>query len=1112
MDRSIDLEMGFTPESGQSRRSTPSIMASETPSLVSPSTSLGPESSKDSLGIGWRWPTPDTDIDRKTLLPPTSSKFPPSPNPGSLTDLGIFRNYASKSTISLVNELIESKDEGSLFSLEEEEDVGSITSAECNRSLRDSVKPRRLAQRMRLLRTSGDLIRQRIKVVGDAVGQIKGDILDVTKSAKEAIKPNSGGLCEACEKIAFGSPAKGDTAMHHGNVEQEVVVTEVIASLDRVLQNRDWCRFCRVLFNALCVEENDPLQHPAVQNFIQDELKGKGFADWAEEANFLNRHTSSSTIWPFGHRSVVDESCGREGSELRLYMDEYSINEFELEETMTLAGPEETESIASSHNPTRTEAAKEKVTKALNKTVENISSKMARIKRPVPVWITIKAFANTHAQAGTLAIDVQGQGRALDASMILLCSFNLRIVGSEYVEKRSGDLRYGRVLDPHSIDLSLCSRWVEHCEIHHGLGCSHPIWSKSLDQLSGVGFRVVDVEEEKVVEYPNPGDCDYVTLSYVWGGYTTVQLLKSNLSQLSRRGGLSQARAGLPQTVRSAMLLTRKLNKRYLWVDSLCIVQDSDDKALQLSQMDRIYGNSAVTIVAADGSNANSGLGGVSSPRIARAEHKQVVQEVAPGIQVLIPIRYKPDLKPWETRAWTFQEKLLSKRLLVFSQGHVCFHCRHGVHMEDMSAKEAGTGPRQIGWLTLGEDERVSLRCIIHKDEDAGLHIRRSPVFDQYTKLISQYTSRHLSFSSDVLNAIAGVMAILDGSRQRGTTRDPGCGTLYGLPLEFLDIALLWQPAAEKDGRLRRRKFVDQDLQPLESKHQFPSWSWAAWEAVKEGERTYSSGVRFEDPFSLVSDHLHGYKVKKVVELTENAEERVRPLLRWYRFVPSAKLTQPPQHTAPGKPPSSWSISQMLRRPTAKPVTGELKPVNGTGLGLASDSVKLLDDWLETHQKPFNDKIVDVGDLPPDAIADLDERHLIFWTSTAKFRLGNKTLRSETIFEYSVTGNLFPERQHWIHEIEILDARSFTVGRVILHDATEVVQPFEYYNFVVISEAQYFGNEERLYAGQEYLLYNVMMVTWDEKKPHFATRAAMGKVFKEAWAEANATDQLVFLG
>lgn len=298
--------------------------------------------------------------------------------------------------------------------------------------------------------------------------------------------------------------------------------------------------------------------------------------------------------------------------------------------------------------------------------------------------------------------------------------------------------------------------------------------------------------------------------------------------------------------------------------------------------------------------------------------------------------------------------------------------------MEDMSAKEAGTGPRQIGWLSLGEDEEVSLKSVIDKDIDGALRIQRSPVFAQYANLIGQYTSRHMSFSNDILNAIAGVMTILDGSRQRVSSSDPACGTMYGLPIEFLDLALLWQPAAEKGVRLRRRIFVDHKSRPLEDKYQLPSWSWAAWEAVTEGERSYSSGVRYEDPFSLVSDHLEDYKVKKVLESVENAEERMRPLIRWYRFVPSGTVSESPQPVAPVESSSAWSISHLLRRPNTKIATeanssetlgperlGELRPVNGTGLGLTSDSANLLEEWLESRNSTLHNKHLSIHDLPP---------------------------------------------------------------------------------------------------------------------------------------------------
>jgi hypothetical protein len=94
---------------------------------------------------------------------------------------------------------------------------------------------------------------------------------------------------------------------------------------------------------------------------------------------------------------------------------------------------------------------------------------------------------------------------------------------------------------------------------------------------------------------------------------------------------------------------------------------------------------SQLTIVAADGGNANAPLKGISTKR----QIDQVVSEIKSGVNVLIPVPTGKSLAPWENRAWTLQEKLLSNRLIVFSGGHMIWHCRKVVHFEDMTAKDA---------------------------------------------------------------------------------------------------------------------------------------------------------------------------------------------------------------------------------------------------------------------------------------------------------------------------------------------------------------------------------------------------------------------------------------
>lgn len=105
---------------------------------------------------------------------------------------------------------------------------------------------------------------------------------------------------------------------------------------------------------------------------------------------------------------------------------------------------------------------------------------------------------------------------------------------------------------------------------------------------------------------------DFLALSYVWGPgnqklpYTTTL---ENILVLRNPGGLERCFDQLPQVVRDAIDLVRLLGFRYLWVDSLCIVQNSERSwKLNASVMDLIYSNAILTICAADGATSDTRL------------------------------------------------------------------------------------------------------------------------------------------------------------------------------------------------------------------------------------------------------------------------------------------------------------------------------------------------------------------------------------------------------------------------------------------------------------------------------------------------------------------------
>ncbi|EIW87361.1 HET protein, partial [Coniophora puteana RWD-64-598 SS2] len=258
------------------------------------------------------------------------------------------------------------------------------------------------------------------------------------------------------------------------------------------------------------------------------------------------------------------------------------------------------------------------------------------------------------------AITVAGVGLMLD---IQLMEEDAKKMG------RTRELHGRRVSE--TVDLDLVRNWMDICCKEHGDACES-VWWRGTEETLPDAVRMVDVLDEKIVTAPT--GARYLALSYLWGGigesyWTTAE----NLPARMQPGGLPLSI--LPATISDAILLTRELGERYLWVDALCIVQDGPaDKAVQISVMELIYGSAALTIFAAGGTNANAPLPGLRrGTRMVhqRAEHVQ-------GLHLAVPL---PTLleaftkTAWNTRGWTYQELMLSRRRLFFTQEQVYFEC-----------------------------------------------------------------------------------------------------------------------------------------------------------------------------------------------------------------------------------------------------------------------------------------------------------------------------------------------------------------------------------------------------------------------------------------------------
>ncbi len=121
---------------------------------------------------------------------------------------------------------------------------------------------------------------------------------------------------------------------------------------------------------------------------------------------------------------------------------------------------------------------------------------------------------------------------------------------------------------------------------------------------------------------------------------------------LATSQGFGTAAPLLPRTIEDAIRLTQRLGLRYLWADTLCLVQnDADDVRLGVNTMDLIYEAAHFTIVAAEGYNAHAGLPGLrSESRLRRTNY-----EAKPGFWLGLDVRldWLVERSVYRTRGWT---------------------------------------------------------------------------------------------------------------------------------------------------------------------------------------------------------------------------------------------------------------------------------------------------------------------------------------------------------------------------------------------------------------------------------------------------------------------------
>jgi hypothetical protein len=293
----------------------------------------------------------------------------------------------------------------------------------------------------------------------------------------------------------------------------------------------------------------------------------------------------------------------------------------------------------------------------------------------------------------------------------------------------------------------------------------------------------------------------YAVLSYCWGGDQIFKTTKSNVDKIHR------ALKDLPQTIQDAVQVTRQLQLDYLWVDSMCIIQDSiEDKSALVSQMHKIYACAHVTIAASVASKCTEGF---LAPRTNILQFRIPINYRAGadasyrvGSIVLTP-GSRGSIEPLVTRAWTLQESLLSRRILSYGSRQLRWFC---VTDERCDGGVLDRDSANFASFQTLEETAIDLPRRRLKAKT----LPKDPTSLPWLQIVEQYAKRDISVSSDKLVAISAVAQRLDIM-----TKGEWGSYHAGIWQERFFEQLLW---AMSTGEIAKKI----------AEYRAPSWSWAS--------------------------------------------------------------------------------------------------------------------------------------------------------------------------------------------------------------------------------------------------------------------------------------------
>jgi hypothetical protein len=399
--------------------------------------------------------------------------------------------------------------------------------------------------------------------------------------------------------------------------------------------------------------------------------------------------------------------------------------------------------------------------------------------------------------------------------------------------------------------------WIEQCEQHVGCRFNQlelPLALTINPHTYRTPRHLIDVSDPEgprvVVHNGLPLDTKYIALSYVWGKSQSYVLTRSTLAEKCSRLDLSR----VPKTILDAIEVTRRLGYKYLWVDALCISQDSDStehNGGELRMMSIIYQKSEVTIIAANAASSAEGFLRVAEcPDFVHGLFKIAFQyEDMDYLSAGCRTYYDSRKDPINSRAWTLQERILSLRCLLYSYSGLKWACN--------TCERNPSGP------SIAPEMFPRLICLKKKFQGSDNTYSSEELRQSWLKIRNEYSQRNLTYGQDKLAAISAIAFEV--------SNDSGWTYLAGLWKEHLFLDLHWHRRycnLPRNANIEPEVYDDEPKNPPSQRPEYraPYWSWASIDgAVVDAEgnnreefhfRILSCDVQYENAVPNAKFHF----------------------------------------------------------------------------------------------------------------------------------------------------------------------------------------------------------------------------------------------------------------